>query len=311
MEKKSPINFGNAFVARPGEKAPPMPSSDTTPPSGSLVSKSYKDIVYASQSIDQKLDVYLPAAHKSPYRVAAWFHGGGWFLGNKQEGIAEVAEPFLTEGYAVVSADYRLTRRATFPAQIFDAKTVIRWVRANHAKYHFDPDKIIAAGASAGGHLASLLGTSGGIRDLEDLSTGNSEYSSRVNAAVVWYGPIDFLTMDSQHAALGQEGYHAVDNSPESLLLGGPISENEEKCRKANPMTYINKDNPPFYIQHGKNDVAVPYLQSICLAEALKTVIGEDKVYLELPENAGHGDSVHMSPEHMKKVFAFLDTHLK
>jgi len=302
MAKRSrPISFGSQFD-------PPV--ADKTPPSKSLTSASFLNLEYAGQSVDQKLDLYLPATGKKPYRVVVWFHGGGWFLGDKRDGIAESAEPFLAAGYAVISANYRLSRRAIFPAQIYDAKVVIRWLRANAVKYRLNPDKIIAAGASAGGYLAALLGTSGQVQELEDLSLGNPVQSSRVNAVVEWYGPIDFLQMDQQLTALGQPAYHSTANSPESNLLGGMLDENPEKCRSANPMTYIKKDNPPFYIQHGKTDVAVPYLQSVNLAEALRAVIGNENVALEILDNAGHLDAVHMSPPYMKKIFIFLDRHL-
>jgi len=311
MEKRNrSISFGNLFTPPPGGTST-IPAADKTPPSPLLTSASFINVKYASESIDQKLDLYLPATGEKPFRVVAWFHGGGWFLGDKQDGIAEVAEPFLSDGYAVISANYRLSRRAVFPAQIHDAKTVIRWIRANAARYHLNPGKIVAAGGSAGGHLAALLGTSGEIKEMEDLSSGNPEQSSRVNAVVEWYGPIDFLQMDPQHTELGQPAYHGVENSPESNLIGGTITANPEKCRAANPINYIKKNNPPFYIQHGKADVAVPYLQSVKLAEALRAVIGTENVVLEILEGGAHLDPVHMSPPYMKKVFSFLDKHLR
>jgi len=304
------ISFGNLFIPPPGGTST-IPAADKTPPSSSLISASFINLRYANQSVDQKLDLYLPAKGNKPYRVIVWFHGGGWFLGDKQDDIAQSAEPFLSAGYAVVSANYRLSRRVIFPAQIYDAKAVIRWIRAKAGRYQLDPNKIIAAGGSAGGHLAALLGTSGDVKEMEDLSSGNPEQSSRVNAVVEWYGPVDFLQMDSQHAELGQPGYHSEDNSPESNLIGGTITANSEKCLAATPMHYIKKNNPPFYIQHGKADVAVPYLQSVELAEALRKVIGAENVALEILENGGHLDPVHMSPFYMEKILNFLDKHLR
>jgi len=311
MGKRSrSISFGSQFEPTAGGSVNAPPAADKTPPSPSLTPVSFINLEYASESVDQKLDLYLPATGKKPYRVVVWFHGGGWFLGDKQDDIAQPAEPFLSAGYAVISANYRLSRRAIFPAQIHDAKAVIRWIRANAARYQLDPGKIVAAGGSAGGHLAALLGTSGEIKEMEDLSSGNPEQSSRVNAVVEWYGPIDFLQMDPQHTELGQAAYHSVENSPESNLIGGNITANPDTCYAANPMKYITKNTPPFYIQHGKADVAVPYLQSVKLADALRTAIGTENVTLEILEGGAHLDPVHMSPAYMEKVFSFLDKHL-
>jgi len=306
-----PIYFGKAFDFMSGG-SPPLTEENTDTSHPANISQEYIDIPYARQTIAQRLDIYLPAAGDKPYPVIAWFHGGGWYMGSKKDGIAEIAEPFLAEGHAFASINYRLTRRKNhFPAQIFDAKAAVRWLRANAVQYNLDPDRIIACGASAGGHLSALLGTSYGVKDLEDLSMGNPGVSSRVQAVVIWYPPVEFLSMDAQHASLGQEGYHTHPNSPESFLLNDFIAEVPEKCHAVSPLTYTNSHCPPFYIQHGKNDKAVPYLQSVILAEALQKVIGTEKVHLELLENAGHLDPVHMSPAYMNKVMEFLKKHSK
>jgi acetyl esterase/lipase len=74
---------------------------------------------------------------------------------------------FTRDGYAVAHVGYRLSQEAKFPAQIHDCKAAVRWLRANAAKYNLDPHKFVAWGGSAGGHLVALLGTSGGVTDLE------------------------------------------------------------------------------------------------------------------------------------------------
>ncbi len=92
---------------------------------------------------------------------------------------------FMKSGYAVASINYRFANAAIFPAQIEDAKAAVRWLRANAAQYHFDPKRIAAFGNSAGGHLAALLGTTGGIKGFEG-NLGNAEQSSKVQAVVDW-----------------------------------------------------------------------------------------------------------------------------
>ena len=102
-----------------------------------------------------------------------------------------------TKGYAVASVNYRLSQHAVFPAQIEDCKAAIRWLRANAAKYHIDADHIGVWGGSAGGHLVALLGTTGGVKDLEG-NGGHLDQSSRVQCVVDWFGPTDFVELGPQ-----------------------------------------------------------------------------------------------------------------
>ena len=139
--------------------------------------------------------------------------------------------PLVAKGYAVASINYRLSQHAVFPAQIEDCKAAIRWLRANAAKYHLDPDHIGVWGASAGGHLVALLGTTGGVKELEG-NGGNLDQSSRVQCVVDWFGPTDLTTMG---------GEHDKPDSPVARLIGGPVQENKEKARKASPLTYVEQ----------------------------------------------------------------------
>ena len=120
--------------------------------------------------------------------------------------MIKLVQPMLERGYAVVSINYRLSHEAIFPALIYDVKAAIRWIRANAAKYNFHPDKVAAWGSSSGGYLAAMLATTGDVKELEDLSMGNPKKSSRVNVAVDWYGPTDFLLMDRSAYPAGAGG---------------------------------------------------------------------------------------------------------
>ena len=102
-----------------------------------------------------------------------------------------------------------------------------------------------------------------------------------------------------------------LETSPESRIIGGAIIHFPEKCRAINPISYIKSDNPSFYIQHGKLDDIVPYLQSVILAEALEAVMGKEKGKLELIENAGHADPFFFTQKNVNKILDFLDKCLK
>ena len=212
---------------------------------------------------------------------------------------ADQRMPFVSKGYAVAAINYRLSQHATFPAQIEDCKAAIRWLRAHAKEYNLAADRIGVWGASAGGHLVALLGTSGDVKDLEGKQ-GNLDQSSRVQAVVDWFGPTDFTKMG---------GSHDQPNSPEARLLGGPVQENKDKAKRASPITYVAKDNPPFLILHGDKDQTVPFSQSALLAEALKKAGVE--VTLQPVKGAGHGGREFSSAENLKLIEEFLDRHLK
>jgi acetyl esterase/lipase len=268
-----------------------------------------RDIVYARVG-DRKLllDLCLPAKGSAPSPVIVWVHGGGWRGGSKSAGSR--ARGMLDRGYAIVDVGYRLSGEAIFPAQVEDCKAAVRWVRANAAKYGLDPDRIGAWGSSAGGHLVAFLGTAGDLKEFD--TEANPRYSSRVQAVCDWFGPTDFLQMD-KHMLEGSRLVHDSAGSPESLLVGGPIQEEPYKslAGKADPITYVTKDDPPFLIMHGDKDMLVPLHQSELLLDALKKAGVNATLYVV--KGGGHG--LRGGEENSEKLFEmvadFFDKHLK
>jgi acetyl esterase/lipase len=235
-----------------------------------------------------------------------WVYSGAFRGGSKDDGQTAGATWLANHGYAVAAFNYRLSQVAKFPAQIHDCKAAIRWLRAHAPEYRLDAGRIAAWGASAGGHLSAMLGTSGGVAELEgDL--GNPKESSRVQAVVDFFGPTDFLQMDARALPGGQK--HDPADSPESQLIGGPIQENKEKTARANPITYVSKDPPPFLILHGERDPLVPVNQSELLFEALRQA-GANVTFHKIA-GAGHGGPAFNTPVVRAMVLAFLDQHLK
>jgi acetyl esterase/lipase len=127
-----------------------------------------KNLTYVTHGgPSQTLDLYSPQKTKQ-VPLIVWIHGGAFLFGSK-EGFPVEPVPlhFLLEGYAVASINYRLSPEAVFPAQLEDCKAAIRWLRAHADNFGIDPNRIGAWGASAGGNLAALLGTTGEVRDFE------------------------------------------------------------------------------------------------------------------------------------------------
>lgn len=276
-----------------------IPSSATT----------YTNVVYASTSNAQKMDIYLPAG-EGPFPVVVFIHGGAFLMGDKSMEASNAAV-LVGKGYAAVSINYRLSGEAKFPAQIQDCKAAIRFLRANATKYKLNPDKIASWGASAGGNLSALLGTSGGEAELEGAELGNSTFSSKVLASVDWFGPINFLTMDAEASALGFSITTNSASSPESSLMGAAIQTIPAQVAKANPTTYISADDAAFFIQVGDADRNIPYSQSENFYDALVPVLGATNASFELLAGAGHGGTQFTSSANMDKVVAFLDKYMK
>jgi acetyl esterase/lipase len=250
-----------------------------------------------------KLDVYTPKGD-GPFPLVVWVHGGAWQGGSKEGGPAL---KLLEHGYAVAAVNYRLSQHAKFPAQIEDCKAAIRHLRANAKKYKLDADRFGVWGSSAGGHLVALLGTSGGVNELEGDGK-HKDVSSRVQCVVNWFGPTDLTKMKAQTTVKGPIDHDAAD-APETKLIGGPVQENKEKAKAANPIEYVTKDDPPFRIVHGDQDPLVPVGQSEILADALKRA----KVECELVvlKGAKHGGPEFDTADQFRQTLAFLDKHLK
>ena len=251
-----------------------------------------RDLEYVQGGHERNhLDLYLPEKAERPVPVILWIHGGGWTRGDKTNGPAF---GFAQKGYAVASMNYRFSQHATFPAQIFDCKAAVRWLRANARKYSLDANHIGAWGASAGGHLVALLATTGGVKDLEGPG-GNADQSSRVQAVVDWYGPTDFLTAGAKDTRTN--------------LIGGDPQTNPDKARRASPMTYVLKDAAPILIMHGDEDNTVPIAQSETFAAALKKA-GADATFVVI-KGGKHGGALFTNAQSMKLVEDFFAKHLQ
>jgi acetyl esterase/lipase len=219
------------------------------------------------------LDLLQPTAG-GPAPLVIWIHGGGWLSGSRTPLPAQVSA-LCGRGYAVASVDYRLTQTAIWPAQIQDVKGAVRFLRANAGSYSLDPGRFAAWGTSAGGHLAAVLGTTGDVPtatvgnvtvDLEGTTGGNLGTSSRVQAAIDWYGATDVLQMSLYASSVD----HDARLSAEGKLLGGFIQLRPELAATANPITFVSADDPPFLVMHGTVDDTNPFNQSELLVDALR-----------------------------------------
>jgi len=278
----------------------PQPTPSQTPaPSPipfQLYGEALTDVAYCTTGTSlQRMDVYFPDSG-GPWPVLAYVHGGSWMHGDKSEAIM-LADRMTSQGYLVVSINYRLYPEGRFPNMIEDVKCAIRSLRAHADQYNLDPNRVAAIGPSAGGHLVSLLGTS-------DISAGwdIGEYldqSSRVQA-VIAMAPVTDLTRNFPNADI--EAMRGVGFGEDNIVIASPI-------------THVTSDDPPFLLIHGHRDEVVPYEQSQLMYNRLvQTNVPAQFVTVK---NAGHsltapdGTATPTFDEMNQIIIDFLEKYLK
>jgi acetyl esterase/lipase len=273
------------------------------------VSEFLLDIPYSDQSSSQIMDLYLPENANPPYPLVIYIHSGGFINGSKSDTHILPMLRSLEKGYALASVDFRNNLVAKWPAQIYDIKAAVRFLKANSGIYRLDPEKFAMWGASSGAYLAAMIGTTEGNPAFEDPDMGNAGISSSVQAIVDWAGCCDrFDRLDDQLRANGcTRTVHSAYNSPESVLMGNALGEIPELVRMASPCTYVHKGIPNFLIQHGEDDNVIPIQQSVEFAKAIAASAGEDKVRFISYKGVGHDLE---SEEMMSAVYDFLDAFI-
>ena len=235
-----------------------------------------------------RLDVYVPTGPTPdggrPTILA--IHGGGWRRFDKADYGGSVAR-LVREGYVVVAANYTLSApgRPSWPKNLEDVREAVRWTRLNASRFGIDPERVVAMGESAGGHLAALLGTypDGPVTpDVPPGSTGvgpvPGEVSARVDAVIDFYGPADLADLTRQSPSAGK----AVRQ-----FLGGDPAQRPGRSTSASPTALASPDDAPTLIVHGTADTLVPIAQSEALAAALARA-GVPTQFIALP-GAAHG----------------------
>lgn len=265
-----------------------------------LVPPSERNVVYGTaggQSL--LLDVFRPKASEGPRPAVIFIHGGGFRGGDKSQ-FSWYANQLAGKGYVAFSINYRLAPKNLYPAAVDDCQRAVRWVRANAAEYGIDPNRIGAAGSSAGGHLVAMLGTCETLHGTNDDLDG---YSSKVNCVVNYFGPTDF-----RPAANSPRAVQALAN-----FLGKTAAEAPELYAEASPITHVGKDSAPCLSLHGSSDTSIPIAQSEKLTQALAAA-GVEAALVTI-EGAGHGFHNQADSENAQKAWqaavAFFDRHLQ
>ncbi len=245
-----------------------------------------------------QLDMARPKKGDGPFPVILCIHGGGFRAGNRQGYDAQCIR-LAQHGYVAVTASYRLAPKYPFPAAIHDVKAAVRWLRANAAKYHIDPDRLGVTGGSAGGHLAQFLAVTGDVKEFEG-DGGNAGLSCRVSCVVNVYGPSDFTKSYGKSV-------DAAEVLP--LFLGGNLETARTLHLRASPLYWVTPNAAATLCIHGTEDKYVAHEQAVWLIDKLKAA-GVEAELLTL-EGAGHGFKGKDAETAEKALIAFFDKHLK
>lgn len=215
-----------------------------------------RDVVFSRAGGEEiQMDIFRPAASDKPTPAVVVLHGGAWVSGRRQD-VAEVARAFADQGILAATVSYRLAPKHRWPAMIDDAQTAVRYLRFRAADLNIDPNRIGAAGGSAGGHLALLLGS---METREEKPAEYPSHSSRVRAVFNIFGPVD----------LSQPFPWNVDPVI-FMVLGKRREEAKDLIAQASPITYISSKSAPTFTLHGDQDQIVGVDQAHILDAALK-----------------------------------------
>jgi acetyl esterase/lipase len=261
-----------------------------------------KELTYATVSgTEMRLDLMLPKAGEEPKGLIVWVHGGAWRGGSRKG--CEI-KGLVAQGWAIASVDYRLSTVARFPAQIFDIKAAIRYLRAHAQAYGYSPARFAVAGSSAGGHLAALVGVTNGDAALEGNEGDFPHESSKVQALVILYGASDLTTILKQSTPHGIE----MRKPALDLLLGGQPEAVPELARQASPVFQVDPSDPPLLLMHGDQDPQMPINQAHELQGAYEKL--NLPVVFKVMHGSGHGGPAFSAPDSLALIDQFLRDHL-
>jgi acetyl esterase/lipase len=274
----------------------------TTFPEGTVF---HQNISYANDTLKKHLlDIYVPANAKNPAPLVIWVHGGAWMMNDKYADMGYMTKTIraiVENGYALASIDYRHSTTAIFPAQIQDCNQAVEFLYAHASQYKVDKNNFALMGFSAGGHLASLLGLSGND-NVKEFYPAQKKPSFSIKAVVDFYGPSNFLLFFSNAVP------EAVDN-PVAKLLGASPLVRPDISDRASPVTYVNKNDPPFFIVHGEKDDQVPTAHSYLLKSYLDIAGVQNEI--TVVKDAPHYGVMFDNEEIKTKLLAFLEKTMK
>lgn len=232
-------------IAALAQQPKPVPTKLAPEVTASL--EAHPGLVYARYGQrEMQLDLWKPKTASQPLPAIICIHGGGWYKGERSN-MANLAQALAAKGFVAATISYRLSGEAKFPAAIQDCKAAVRFLRANASKFGINAKAIGVTGLSAGGHLAALLTTSGGVKELEGEG-GHADQSSAVQAGIAMGAQSDF-----ESARIGE-----LSSKPDDpfyrTFLGDSQSKVPQTYALASPRHHLDQADPPLLFMTGELD---------------------------------------------------------
>ncbi len=273
-----------------------------------------KDVVFhETKSIDGdpmslKMDI-LTYKDDKVRPCVVYVIGGGFSFAAKERNLYDRYE-VAKAGYVIASVQYHVISTGIYSDAVKDVKAAIRYMRANAEKYGVDPENIGIWGESAGGYLTAMVATTNGEKQFEEGE--NLDQSSDVKAAVDAYGLSDLTKIGADYDEDAANAHFTVI-SPDGQFIHGKNSgltslDKPEIVAIANPINYVDKNDPPFLLFHGTNDMAVSPSQTLLLHNALREKGVSSTRYVL--DGAGHASAEFSDPQVINIIVDFLDKHL-
>jgi len=234
-----------------------------------------RDVTYARPGgAALELDLYRPRAVSAGCPTLLQIHGGAWILGSKNEQGIPLMRHLASRGWVCVSANYRLSPRATFPDHLIDCKRAVGWIRQHGADYGANTDFLVVTGGSAGGHLAALVALTANDPEYQP---GFESADTSVSGCVAFYGVYDFTNRS------GVWPHEGLARLLERRVMKVSLATSREAYEKASPIARVTAGAPPFFVIHGTHDTMVPVAEARAFAHALRGATGGPLVYAEIP----------------------------
>ena len=232
-----------------------------------------RDVPYKSTgSKAHRVNVYRRADGRTGCPTLLFLHGGAWVFGDKREQGIPFMLHLAAHGWVCVTANYRLSPKATFPDHLIDVKDALRWVREHAAEYGADPDFVVVSGASAGGHLAALVALTA---NEPAYQPGFEDVDTTVQGCVCWYGVYD---LTNRVGARGRGFARFIERT----LLKVRFADDAGAFAAASPVDRVHPGAPPTMIVQGSNDTLVPPAEARLFADTLRRTSSSPVVYAEI-----------------------------
>ena len=254
-----------------------------------------KDVSYGTDA-EQNMDIYL-SKEASSYRknnyTIVFLHGGAYYLSDKSAEERYI-EPYLKKGLNVVNMNYRLKRG--IPMATTDLTNALNFLKANNTDYDLNLNKVIVTGFSAGAQIATNVG----------VSQNNPEYPNtlydgiKITGIINFSGPVDGLDVVEK---IFVDHDNELFSKAGKALFPSEGYESKEKIAVYEPITYLDKDDPPIFIWHGGKDDQIP---PVTFAEFIE-LLSAKKDFVDYKPDGLHSPNEKELENAYVKIFTFLD----